>query len=98
MWIIGSRKKQSASTKNYTGYRLATRYSFSEELSLKASYKHSMRLPLARKLLGNGTTVYADLQLKPESSNNYNRHTISMKSKKKTCLTTCGRKTVNRKR
>lgn len=71
-WITGSREKQGASTKNYTGYGLATRYGFGEGLSLKASYEHSMRLPLARELLGNGTTVYANLQLKPESSDNYN--------------------------
>ena len=43
-WITNSREKQDASTKNYTGYGLATRYGFGEGLSLKASYEHSMRL------------------------------------------------------
>ena len=60
------------STKSYTGYGLGTRYRFWEELSLKASFEHTARLPLSREMLGNGTTVYANLALKPENSDNYN--------------------------
>lgn len=41
-------------------------------LAVKASYEHSVRLPLARELLGNGTTIYANTALKPEESNNLN--------------------------
>ena len=41
-------------------------------MAVKGSYEHSVRLPLSRELLGNGTTVYANLTLNPESSNNYN--------------------------
>ena len=41
-------------------------------LALKGSYEHSVRLPLSRELLGNGTTVYPNLTLSPEKSNNYN--------------------------
>jgi outer membrane receptor protein involved in Fe transport len=41
-------------------------------LALKASYEHSVRLPLARELLGNGTTIYANVALEPEKSENFN--------------------------
>ena len=43
-----------------------------EPLSIKVSYEHSVRLPIARELLGNGTTIYANVALKPENSNNFN--------------------------
>lgn len=70
-WITGSREA-SSSTKNNVGYGVGTRYSFWEELALKASFEHSVRLPLARELLGNGTTIYPNVKLNPESSNNVN--------------------------
>ena len=43
-----------------------------EAFALKASYEHSVRLPLARELLGNGTTIYANVTLEPEKSENWN--------------------------
>lgn len=70
-WITGSREA-SSSTKNNIGYGVGSRYSFWEELALKASFEHSVRLPLARELLGNGTTIYPNVKLSPESSNNVN--------------------------
>lgn len=70
-WITGSREA-SSSTKNNIGYGVGSRYSFWEELALKVSFEHSVRLPLARELLGNGTTIYPNVQLNPESSNNVN--------------------------
>ena len=72
-WITGSREVRGASTKNHTGYGLATRYAFpTDACALKASYEHSLRLPMSRELLGNGTTVYANLRLRPENSHNIN--------------------------
>lgn len=71
-WITGSNQVPSSSTKNYSGYGVALRYAIWEELAAKFSYEHSVRLPLARELLGNGTTVMANVRLNPESSNNYN--------------------------
>lgn len=70
--ITGSREVQGSTTKNYFGYGLGLRYTIMEPLSLKASYEHSVRLPLARELLGNGTTIYANVALEPENSNNVN--------------------------
>ena len=45
---------------------------FFDPLAVKVSYEHSVRLPIARELLGNGTTIYANVALKPEKSNNVN--------------------------
>lgn len=71
-WITGSDDMPSSSTKNNVGYGLGTRFSFWDELALKASFEHSVRLPLARELLGNGTTIYPNVRLNPENSNNVN--------------------------
>ena len=54
------------------GYGAGLRYTIVEPLSIKVSYEHSVRLPIARELLGNGTTIYANVALKPENSNNFN--------------------------
>ncbi|WP_373840684.1 carboxypeptidase-like regulatory domain-containing protein, partial [Bacteroides heparinolyticus] len=61
--ITGSGKVQGATTRNYIGYGAGTRYTVAEPLSVKASYEHSVRLPVARELLGNGTTIYANVAL-----------------------------------
>lgn len=71
-WISGSHKVDKKSTKSYWGYGAALKYSFAEEFALKASYEHSVRLPLGNELMGNGTTVLPNLILKPESSENFN--------------------------
>lgn len=68
----GSNTVQGSLTKNYGGYGVGTRFTFIEPFSLKASFEHSVRLPIARELLGNGTTVYANVALEPEQSNNAN--------------------------
>ena len=70
--ITNARDVPKVSTKCYTGYGIGTRFRFLEELSLKASFEHTARLPLSREMLGNGTTVYANLALRPENSNNWN--------------------------
>lgn len=71
-WITGAREVEGSSVKNHTGYGLASRYGFADAFSVKASYEHSLRLPRSRELLGNGTTVYPNLKLKPENSDNFN--------------------------
>lgn len=71
-WITGSDSKTGSFSKSYFGGGLALRYTIWEELSAKASYEHSIRLPLSRELLGNGTTIYPNLNLNPENSNNIN--------------------------
>ena len=48
------------------------RYAFGMGLAVKGSYEHAVRLPMARELLGNGATVYANLALRPETSHNVN--------------------------
>lgn len=70
--ITGSDKIDKNKVKNYWGAGAGTRFSLFEPLSIKGSYEHSVRLPLSRELLGNGTTVYPNLALSPEASNNYN--------------------------
>ncbi|MDE6335176.1 MAG: carboxypeptidase-like regulatory domain-containing protein [Muribaculaceae bacterium] len=70
--ITGSDQIDTKSSKSYWGAGIGSRYSVAESFSVKASYEHSVRLPLSRELLGNGTTVYANLALSPETSNNYN--------------------------
>ena len=70
--VTGSRETQGSNTKNSWGGGVGLKYEVFPQLSVKASYEHSVRLPLARELLGNGTTIYANLALKPESSDNLN--------------------------
>lgn len=70
--VTGSNKVQGATTKNYIGYGIGLRYQFFEPLSVKVSYEHSVRLPIARELLGNGTTIYPNVALEPEKSDNVN--------------------------
>lgn len=70
--ITGVNEIDTDATKDYWGAGIGSRYSFCEPIAVKASYEHSVRLPLSRELLGNGTTVYANLTLSPETSNNYN--------------------------
>ena len=70
--VTGSKDMQGASTSNHLGYGLGTKFQIIEPIAVKASYENSVRLPLARELLGNGTTIYANVTLKPEESHNAN--------------------------
>ena len=71
-FLTNSRDVASSNTQNSLGGGMGTRLHIIEPLAVKASYEHSVRLPMARELLGNGTTIYANLALKPEMSNNLN--------------------------
>ena len=61
-----------SNTQNYLGGGVGSRYLFLDELAVKGSYEHSIRLPVSRELLGNGSTIYANVALKPEISENFN--------------------------
>ncbi len=71
-WITGSKGMPRKTTNQNIGYGLGSRYSLFDALALKGSYEHTVRLPLARELLGNGTTIYPNLRLRPEMSHNIN--------------------------
>ena len=70
--ITGSGKVKASDTENHLGYGVGSRFVFIPEVALKASYEHSVRLPISRELLGNGSTIYPNVALKPESSENFN--------------------------
>lgn len=71
-WITGATDIAKSTTTNKLGYGIGSRFRLTNYLAIKASFEHSIRLPLAREVLGNGTTVFANLKLKPENSNNIN--------------------------
>lgn len=71
-WITGAKDLPNSSTKSFLGYGLGSRFRLRESLAIKASYEHTYRLPSTREFLGNGTTIYSNLRLKPENSNNFN--------------------------
>lgn len=56
----------------YTGYGIASRYKITPLIGLKASYEKAYRLQRVDEVFGNGYTVIANPELKPESSSNYN--------------------------
>lgn len=70
--VTGSANVQGSSTTSHLGGGVGARYVVMEPLAVKASYEHSIRLPLARELLGNATTIYANVALQPEKSDNVN--------------------------
>ncbi|MDE5878085.1 MAG: TonB-dependent receptor plug domain-containing protein [Muribaculaceae bacterium] len=63
---------QEKKIKTYPGYGIGSRFNVLEWLQIKASAEHAVRLPLSRELLGNGTTVVANMALRPENSGNFN--------------------------
>lgn len=54
------------------GYGLASRFKLTQNTGIKASYEYTYRLQEPEELLGNGYSVMANYDLKPESSRNYN--------------------------
>ena len=71
-WITGSDEVEKTSATNNLGYGLSSRFRLMEQLAIKASYEHSVRLPLSREYLGNGTTIDPNFNLAPENSENIN--------------------------
>ena len=68
----GAATAEASSTRNYLGYGVGSRFAISDPLAIKASYEHSVRLPVSREVLGNGSTIYPNLILNPEISENFN--------------------------
>ena len=68
----GAASVPASDTKNYLGGGLGSRYQLNGSVALKASYEHSVRLPISREVLGNGSTVYPNVALNPEISENFN--------------------------
>ena len=71
-FVTFSDEVASKNTKNSMGGGFGTKLEIVPQLSVKASYEHTVRLPLAREMLGNGSSIYANLALKPEKSDNVN--------------------------
>lgn len=63
---------QANESHNYSGYGLASRFKILPELGVKASFEKAYRLQEVGEMFGNGYTVVANLDLKPESSKNLN--------------------------
>tara|TARA_R110002167_G_scaffold360062_1_gene577420 strand:- start:3519 stop:5885 length:2367 start_codon:yes stop_codon:yes gene_type:complete len=57
---------------NSTGYGLAATHFLNENLQLKASYEKSYRLPASDELFGDVINLQGNIDLRPESSDNYN--------------------------
>lgn len=70
--ITGAHDVEKKTTKNTFGGGFGSRFTIVEPLSVKLSYERAQRLPQARELLGNGSTTYPNLKLKPEQSHNIN--------------------------
>lgn len=70
--ITGANDVAKKTTKNTLGGGFGSRFTIWEPLSVKLSYERAQRLPQARELLGNGSTTYPNLKLKPEQSHNIN--------------------------
>ena len=68
----GAAVAEARDTKNYIGYGLGSRYIVVDPFSFKGSYEHSVRLPISREVLGNGSTIYPNVILQPEISENFN--------------------------
>ncbi len=57
---------------SYAGYGGAASYFIVKALQVKASYEMAYRLPTTTELFGNGDLEVGSIDLKPESSSNYN--------------------------
>lgn len=71
-WITGSDEIPESSTTTNWGYGFSSRFRIYEWLAIKGSAERSVRLPLTREYMGNGSEVYPNFLLKPENSHNYN--------------------------
>jgi outer membrane receptor protein involved in Fe transport len=54
------------------GYGLATSYHLRSQLQFKASYEHTLRLPMASEIFGDGLFILPNPDLGPEQSDNAN--------------------------
>ena len=70
--VTNSRDVMGSNTNSYLGAGAAVSFEIWRALGVKMSYERSVRLPLSRELLGNASTIYPNLALRPEESNNWN--------------------------
>ena len=70
--ITGSDEVKPSDTRLYWGGGFGSRFTWKPWSSWKLSYEHSVRLPLSQELLGNGATIYPNVALQPERSDNFN--------------------------
>lgn len=66
-----SRDTFKSSRKNF-GYGMASSYFVTPNLQLKTSYEHTYRLPEPLEIFGDGLFTQANIDLKPEQSENFN--------------------------
>ncbi|MEM6297774.1 MAG: TonB-dependent receptor, partial [Bacteroidota bacterium] len=55
----------------FGGY-ISGKYEFSKKFFVRASYERTLRIPLFNQFFGDGGVIFANLDLEPERSNNYN--------------------------
>ena len=65
-------KEEAEDTRHFFGYGAATRFKLFESVGLKASFEHAFRLPEVEELFGDGISVLANPDLRPEESDNIN--------------------------
>ena len=65
-------KEEADDTRHFFGYGAATRFKLLESVGLKASFEHAFRLPEVEELFGDGVSVLANPELRPEESDNIN--------------------------
>jgi outer membrane cobalamin receptor len=70
--VTNSRDVMGSNINSYLGAGGAMSFEIWRALGIKMSYERSVRLPLSRELLGNASTIYPNLTLRPEESNNWN--------------------------
>ena len=58
--------------RDYFGYGLAMRHSFSERISLKTSYERTYRIPEAFEIFGDGLLILSNPSIGSENSHNFN--------------------------
>ncbi|MEM6801003.1 MAG: TonB-dependent receptor [Bacteroidota bacterium] len=61
----------SRSASNY-GWYASGKFSFKPNFFVRASYEKAWRIPTFTQFFGNGGTIVSNVELKPESSDNYN--------------------------
>lgn len=54
------------------GYGIASTFKITDNIGIKASYEHSYRLVEPNEIFGDGVSISTNMDLKPETSNNYN--------------------------
>lgn len=57
---------------NFTGYGIASSYNIFNDLQIKGSFEHSIRMPEAYEMFGDEVNLASNYNLKPESSDNFN--------------------------